>query len=182
MNTMRLFLPLLLATVTWVVGPTTVNADEFSWDFYEGQAVKGNGTGVKPNFDQYEHGDLEGFIEYCKALCEEQYDDGCGGFVINFSDAEKTIPSKAVFKKQGSSPYSKETKDTYMVSYYDGPTAFQVVDADGDGTIQKNEARRFFMVMKYFSAGLKEEDFIEGFDEMDTDGDDLVDEEEFLNP
>ncbi len=227
MNTMRLFLPLLLATFTWVVGPTTVDADEFSWDFYEGQAVKGNGTGVKPNFDQYEHGDLEGFIEYCKVLCEEQYDDGCGGFVINFSDAEKTIPSKAVFKKQGSSSYFKETKDTYMVSKKNiifgrnksssssssrrsrsdflksvdnstrtdvetrpysnrGPTPFQVMDADGDGMIQKNEARQFFLAMKYFEevmgAGLYEEDFIEGFDEMDTNGDDLVDEEEFLNP
>ena len=60
------------------------------------------------------------------------------------------------------------------------------VVSDGDGMIQKNEARQFFMAMKYFEeemgAGLHEEDFIEGFDEMDTDGDDLVDEEEFFNP
>ena len=102
---------------------------------------------------------------------------------VSRSDNDSTITNNT---SNNTSNNTDEHHDMHQDEYYDGPTPFQVMDADGDGTIQKNEARQFFMAMKYFEeemgAGLYEEDFIEGFEEMDTNGDDLVDEEEFLNP
>ena len=107
--------------------------------------------------------------------------------VSTYRDSTRTnSTSNNTSNTSNTSNSTDEHHDMHQDEYYDGPTPFQVMDADGDGMIQKNEARQFFMAMKYFEeemgAGLHEEDFIEGFDEMDTDGDDLVDEEEFLNP
>ena len=52
-------------------------------------------------------------------MCEEGDADGdngaCAGFVVNYTDRNKTTPKHSVFKREGSQPYAKSAKDTYLL-------------------------------------------------------------------
>ena len=60
----------------------------------------------------------------------------------------------------------------------DGPPPFEAIDADGDGTIQKAEAREFFMHQD--GDEFNEAEFEEDYSRINKDGDAGVNHEEFM--
>ena len=100
--------------------------------FFEGHAVRSNGTGAKRlKFNDTDAQNTEAFVEICRSRCEEGDADGrngiCGGFVVNYTDRTKSTPKYCVFKKEGSQPYRKSHKDTYMLSKYELQLTFHIM-------------------------------------------------------
>ena len=86
---------------------------------FEGHAVKSNGTGAKKlKFKDTDAANTEEFVDICRSMCEDGDADGkngsCGGFVVNYTNRSKSTPEHCVFKKEGSQPYKKPAKDTYL--------------------------------------------------------------------
>jgi hypothetical protein len=86
---------------------------------FEGHAVKSNGTGAKKlKFKDTDAANTEEFVDICRSMCEDGDADGkngsCGGFVVNYTNRTKSTPKYCVFKKEGSQPYKKPAKDTYL--------------------------------------------------------------------
>ena len=118
MNTMRLvslsaFCSLLFFNSSPALGQ--------SWDFFEGHAVKGNNTGAEVL--KYKNTDAENereFVGICQDMCASGEGDGengsCGGFVLNYANKKKNKPKFCVFKKTGTRPYERESKDTYLMA------------------------------------------------------------------
>ncbi len=97
----------------------TVSAQDL--DFFEGHAIKKNGTGAKKlKFKDTDAANTEEFVDICRSMCEDGDADGkngsCGGFVINYTNRTKSTPKFCVFKKEGSQPYKKLAKDTYLIN------------------------------------------------------------------
>ena len=95
-----------------------------SWDSFEGHAVKGNNTGAERLlYKNTEAKNIEEFVGICQDMCASGEGDGkngpCGGFVVNYANKKKNKPKFCVFKKMGSKPYGRETKDTYLVALND---------------------------------------------------------------
>ena len=90
-----------------------------NWSLHKGHAVKKKGSATKRfNYEKGRHRDLEGFITACKEHCESGRVDGknvsCGGFVVNYSrGSNKKKPRYCVFKREGASPYKRNSKDFY---------------------------------------------------------------------
>ena len=96
----------------------TVSAQDLK--FFEGHAVKSNGTGAKKlKFKDTDATNTEEFVGICRSICEDGDADGkngsCGGFVVNYTNRSKSTPKHCVFKKEGSQPYKKPAKDTYLL-------------------------------------------------------------------
>jgi hypothetical protein len=110
---------------------------------FEGHAVKSNGTGAKKlKFKDTDAANTEEFVDICRSKCEEGEADGrngtCGGFVVNYTDRTKSTPKHCVFKKEGSQPYKKSSKDTYMLSKYELQLTFHIM-RDITMTVQGQE-------------------------------------------
>ena len=91
---------------------------------FEGHAVKGNGTGAERLlYKNTDAKNTEEFVGVCQDMCASGEGDGkngpCGGFVVNYANNKKKKPKFCAFKKMGSKPYGKETKDTYLVALND---------------------------------------------------------------
>ena len=108
----------------------TVSAQDLK--FFEGHAVKSNGTGAKKlKFTDTDAANTEEFVDICRSMCEDGDADGkngsCGGFVVNYTNRTKSTPKYCVFKKEGSQPYRKSSKDTYMLSKYELQLTFHIM-------------------------------------------------------
>ena len=118
-----------LCTLVLSVG-TTAFAQNIK--FMEGHAVKGNGTGApRLKFSDTDAANTAEFVDICRSMCEEGDADGpngiCGGFVVNYTNQNKTTPKHCVFKKEGSQPYRKSHKDTYMLAKYELQLTFHIM-------------------------------------------------------
>ena len=112
-------------------------------DVFEGHAIKGNGTGAgRLKFNDTDAANTEEFVDICRSKCEEGEADGrngtCGGFVVNYTDRTKSTPKYCVFKREGSQPYRKSSKDTYMLSKYELQLTFHIM-RDITMTVQGQE-------------------------------------------
>ena len=110
---------------------------------FEGHAVKSNGTGAdRLKFKDTDAANTEEFVEICRSRCEDGDADGkngsCGGFVVNYTNRSKSTPKHCVFKKEGSQPYKKSSKDTYMLSNYELQLTFHIM-RDITMTVQGQE-------------------------------------------
>ncbi|MBT6623795.1 MAG: hypothetical protein HOB41_28345 [Gemmatimonadetes bacterium] len=110
---------------------------------FEGHAVKSNGTGAdRLKFKDTDAANTEEFVEICRSRCEDGDADGkngsCGGFVVNYTNRSKSTPKHCVFKKEGSQPYKKSSKDTYMLSKYELQLTFHIM-RDITMTVQGQE-------------------------------------------
>jgi hypothetical protein len=112
-------------------------------DIFEGHAIKSNGTGAgRLKFNDTDAANTEEFVDICRSMCEDGDADGrngtCGGFVVNYTDRTKSTPKHCVFKKEGSQPYRKSSKDTYMLSNYELQLTFHIM-RDITMTVQGQE-------------------------------------------
>jgi hypothetical protein len=110
---------------------------------FEGHAVKSNGTGAnRLKFKDTDAANTEEFVDICRSMCEDGDADGkngsCGGFVVNYTNRSKSTPKHCVFKKEGSQPYKKSSKDTYMLSKYELQLTFHIM-RDITMTVQGQE-------------------------------------------
>jgi len=110
---------------------------------FEGHAVKSNGTGAnRLKFKDTDAANTEEFVDICRSRCEDGDADGkngsCGGFVVNYTNRSKSTPKHCVFKKEGSQPYKKSSKDTYMLSKYELQLTFHIM-RDITMTVQGQE-------------------------------------------
>ena len=120
----------------------TVSAQDLK--FFEGHAVKSNGTGAKKlKFTDTDATNTEEFVNICRSICEDGDADGkngsCGGFVVNYTNRSKSTPKHCVFKKEGSQPYRKSSKDTYLINTNHSPA----LDSIGNKSVAEGSALSF---------------------------------------
>ncbi|MEE3234666.1 MAG: FG-GAP-like repeat-containing protein [Candidatus Latescibacterota bacterium] len=96
-------------------------AFEDLWKLHESNGVNGGSTGkAHLYFNDTNAKTKEEFIEISRQRCESGLEDGssspCIGFVVNYTNAEKTTPAHSKFKLPGGSLFESETRDAYLMT------------------------------------------------------------------
>ena len=129
---LRLVAVVGLLCTSFLFDSGAISAQE--WEVFEDHALKKSGTGKKPlGFNDTDAQSTEEFVDICKSMCESGEADGkkgaCGGLVLNYTNKTKVRAKFCAFKKEGSQPYVKEIKDTYLIMGY-GTAESAPVDED----------------------------------------------------
>lgn len=99
----------------------SVGSAQADWIKHEGHGVEGPGYNIpKVYFNQVKHGDLDGLVAHCKGECEFGPDKGiCGGFVVTYTNTNRTTPGFCNFAKEDATPDPQATADFYQAVTHD---------------------------------------------------------------